>query len=202
MVTVVSVVILFVGSQVARWRGQNVDWYAGFGVWLGALGSVIAAGVALWIAVTERSRIDAERAHAEAREDADLARQAGLVRVTAEKLGRRQAVGPSIPHAALGVRNRRNERIFDIEVVRYVFQGNDIELEIAKVNGFTVFPTERKSFYLDAQLPGLVLEPDQTLVIYQQGNLPDIPADYAAVEFTDPSGRRWRVDTEGEVQRL
>ena len=201
MVTVVSVVILFVGSQVARWRGQNVDWYAGFGVWLGALGSVIAAGVALWIAVTERSRIDAERAHAEAREDADLARQAGLVRVTAAMLSKRQAVGSSYGRAGIEIRNRRAECVFEINIVRYVLEGQVLDVEIDGFGAIDLFPRDREGWYHAKELPNLALEPHKRLSVFPHG-LPDTPADYAAVEYTDISGRRWRVDTEGEVTRL
>ncbi|MBM4509284.1 hypothetical protein GS421_06865 [Rhodococcus hoagii] len=61
-------------TQIALESGQDVAWYSGFGQWLGALGSMIAAGVALWIATSER------QAAQEAR-DRDLAREAGLVTV-------------------------------------------------------------------------------------------------------------------------
>src|SRR5271163_933725 len=56
-----SVFVLFVGSQIAHDRGQSVEWYTGFGQWLGGLGSLIAAGVALWIAVTERRHVERQR---------------------------------------------------------------------------------------------------------------------------------------------
>ena len=56
--TVVAVLLLWLVSQVAVWSGQDVAWYAGFGQWLGALASLIVAGVALWIAVSERRQAD------------------------------------------------------------------------------------------------------------------------------------------------
>jgi hypothetical protein len=60
-ITVVSIGVLFAGSQIAHNRGQTVDWYTGFGQWLGALGSFIAAGAALWISVSDRRHSTAER---------------------------------------------------------------------------------------------------------------------------------------------
>lgn len=116
-ITVGSVALLWLGSQIAKWIGQDVQWYTGFGQWLGAVGSLIAAGVALWIAVTDRRQADMQR-------DADLAREAGLVRVTAEKLGQRQPLGPNMPRAAVGSRNRRASRIFEIRVTRFLMQGS------------------------------------------------------------------------------
>ena len=47
-----SVGILFAGSQIAHNHRQSVEWYTGFGQWLGALSSFIAAGAALWISVS------------------------------------------------------------------------------------------------------------------------------------------------------
>ncbi len=70
----VLVGVLFAASQIAHNRGQSVDWYTGFGQWLGALGSFVAAGAALWIATRDREDRKRER------EDADLA-QARLVQV-------------------------------------------------------------------------------------------------------------------------
>jgi hypothetical protein len=53
-----------------------------------------------------------------------------------------------------------------------------------------------------AELPGLTLDTDEWLVIYQPDRLPKTPADYAAVAYTDSAGRRWQVDTDGSVIRL
>ncbi|CAM5742394.1 hypothetical protein MAUB1S_01511 [Mycolicibacterium aubagnense] len=81
----VAVSLLFIGSQIAHDRGQSVNWYTGFGQWLGALGSFIAAGVALWISVNDRhDRLSELRAEEQAR--------ARLVRVSAGWLPSRAAV--------------------------------------------------------------------------------------------------------------
>lgn len=201
VITAVSVLVLWAGSQLAVAVGQDVEWYAGFGQWLGALGSLIAAGVALWIAVTDRRESDARQKSEQDRQDADLARKAGLVRVVSETLSRRQAVGPNYGQVGIGVRNRRAERIFDIAVVRYVLQGKDIDVEVSDVGGIDVQPRDRTGWYFGRELPTLVLEPDHFLSIFPKG-LPDIPADYVAIEYTDQAGLRWRVDTDGGVQRL
>jgi hypothetical protein len=189
--TSVAILLLWGGTQTARALGQSVQWYTGFGQWLGALGSLIAAGVALWIAVTDRR-------HADQRRDADLAREAGLVRVTAEKLGMWQPVGPNIATAAIGVKNRRTDRIFDIEVVRFVMRGEETRPQIGDI---TLYPSPADRRMWASELPHLAIAPDQLLAIFPSG-LPDIPADYAVVQYTDSAGRRWQVDTDASVKRL
>lgn len=204
-VTTVAIAVLFAGSQVAHDRGQPVEWYTGFGQWLGALGSFIAAGAALWISVTDRRRSDAARQKAEDQESADVKRQAGLVRVTAEMLSQRQAAGSGVPAGAVGIRNRRADRIFDIEVVKFIHHGDEVQIKIEMVNGFAIFPRRPEHetrFPFKSELPGITLAPDEWLVLYQQGSLPNTPADYAAVQYTDTAGRRWEVDTRGAVTRL
>ncbi|WP_299562841.1 hypothetical protein [uncultured Mycolicibacterium sp.] len=47
LIVVVSVALLTGGSVAAHRLNQDVDWYAGAGQWLGALGSLLAAGMAL-----------------------------------------------------------------------------------------------------------------------------------------------------------
>jgi hypothetical protein len=202
-ITVASIAVLFAGSQFARAWGQTVDWYTGFGQWLGALGSFIAAGAALWISVTDRRRNDDERRRAEERQEADLKRQAGLVSVTAEMIYRSQAVPPAIRTPAIGIRNRRADRIFDIEVVKFIHHGQELKLLPDSINGFTISPPRpsQQGWYQSGQLSSVALDPDEWLVIYQQGNLPNTPADYAAVKYTDRSGGRWEVDTKGAVTR-
>ncbi|MCA4725433.1 hypothetical protein H8Z58_21640 [Mycolicibacterium fortuitum] len=203
-IAVASVVALFVASQIAHDRGQSVDWYTGFGQWLGALGSFIAAGAALWISVTDRRRADAARQELEDQETADLERQAGLVRVTAEMLNQRQAVGPAEKVGAVSIWNRRADRIFDVEVVRFIHHGQETEFDVSRINGFAVFPrrTEHADrFPFKTELPGMTLATDERLVLYQPGSLPNAPADYVAVRYTDVAGRGWEVDSEGVVTR-
>ncbi|MEE2853759.1 MAG: hypothetical protein VX424_14060 [Actinomycetota bacterium] len=205
IITAAVIAVVVAGSQIAHDRGQSVEWYTGFGQWLGALGSFAAAAAALWISVSDRQRSDEERRQGNAQVEADLGRQAALVRVTAEMLGRRQAVGPAIRTAALGIRNRRTDRIFDIEVLEFVHQGEKKDLPVARVNGFAVYPRREEHasrFPFSEELPGMTLDTDEWLVIYQPDQMPNVPADYAAVAYTDAAGRRWQVDTEGSVKRL
>ena len=141
-----------------RWSG-----IPGLGNGLGGIGSLIAAAVALWIAVTERRRSDMERQRVNEQQEADLTRQAGLVRVTAEKLSQRQAVGPSIGRASIGIKNRRMDRIFDVEVVAFVHQGEKMDLPVAPVNGFAIFPRREAHenwFSVASELPGLIEDVD------------------------------------------
>src|SRR6476620_7039219 len=117
-------------------------------------------------------------------------------------MARRQAAGPSFGAASVGIRNRRSDRIFDIEVVKFIHNGVEIELDVDMVDGFAVFPRRPEHedhFPMRNQLPGIALATDELLVLYQPGNIPDTPADYAAVRYTDPSGRRWQVDTDGVI---
>jgi hypothetical protein len=193
--TVISLFVLFAGSQIAHDRGQSVAWYTGFGQWLGGLGSLIAAAVALWIAVTERRHVDRQQ-------EADLARQAGLVQVAAsKKFGKRDIMGPRFAAASVSVRNRRTDRIFDVELTRFVMQGNDIgSLEFSEIE---LFPESdgASSRRIRPTLDGITVAPDQLLLIFPNDQ-PDIPADYASVEYTDSSGRRWHVDTDKRVRRI
>ncbi|MGV0624565.1 hypothetical protein [Mycolicibacter minnesotensis] len=180
-ITVASVLLLWGGSQIAHDHGQRVDWYTGFGQWLGALGSLIAAGVALWIAVTDRR-------HAARQRDADLSREAALVQVSAERFN----------PCGIRVMNRRTDRIFDIEVTRFVQYGSEVApLAISHID---VHPTTEQVRYPWAELRHLAVAVDQAAYIYPNG-IPDVPADYAAVAYTDSRGRRWEVDTDGGVRR-
>jgi len=203
--TVSAVGALFAGSQIARSFDQSVNWYTGFGQWLGALGSFAAAGVALWISVSDRRYNMADRARVERQRETDLQRRAGLVQVTAEMLGRREAVGPSFPAASVGIRNRRPDRIFDIEIVEFIHRGEATNLDIDMVNGFAVFPRRPEHearFPMKAELRGIALTSDEMLVLYQPDHMPGTPADFVAVEYTDSFGSRWRVATDRSVTRI
>jgi hypothetical protein len=191
-VTALSVLLLGGGSQIARDRGQSVEWYTGFGQWLGGLGSLIAAGVALWIAVTERRHVERQR-------EADLTREAGLVQITATRLGKQKAGGPMFPAAGVGVRNRRTDHIFDLEVTQFVMSGEEIgDLQLDSID---LYPKTKGRWYRPMELPYLAIAPDQVLSIFPR-ELPNIPADYVAVEYTDSRGRRWQVDTDRTVRRI
>ncbi|NKZ99169.1 hypothetical protein GTA26_30050 [Rhodococcus hoagii] len=107
--TLVAIVALWAGTQIALESGQDVAWYSGFGQWLGALGSMIAAGVALWIATSER------QAAQEAR-DRDLAREAGLVTVRVFDEMRVPGAGATDVAPGIVVMNWRQSRLFNLHI--------------------------------------------------------------------------------------
>jgi hypothetical protein len=55
-------------------------------------------------------------------------------------LSQRQAVGPGLATGSVGIRNRRADRIFDVEVVKFIHHGQEMDIDIDMVNGFAVFP--------------------------------------------------------------
>jgi membrane protein implicated in regulation of membrane protease activity len=63
--TACSLFLLWAGSQFTHDRGQSVEWYTGFGQWLGGLGSLIVATVALWIATRDRKEREQEQKSAD-----------------------------------------------------------------------------------------------------------------------------------------
>jgi hypothetical protein len=186
---------------------SNVAWYTGFGQWLGAIASSAAAAAAVWIATSDRRRADQIRADERDQENGDLARQAGLVTVTAENLGQRQPVGPMPKVPSVSIKNRRSEPIFDIEIVKFVLRGEEqpLPLRLEMTNGFVLYPYLEKykdRFPFADEFPGIAVEPDQLLGIHHPGDMRGGLADYVAVAYTDRSGRRWQVDTRGDVTRL
>ncbi|PPJ31863.1 hypothetical protein C5E45_32760 [Nocardia nova] len=199
--TTAAVLLLWAGTQLAKATGQSVEWYTGFGQWLGALGSLVAAVVALWISTTDRQRAD--RAQQDARDEAerDLAREAGLVRVTSGQFSALLAGvarGGTLP--GIAVENRRNSRIYDIEYARIASHGVAIPDPT-----FLRYVKFRAGKAGDAQkiesLRVIGLEPDHLLTAYlttsaENSAPPDEPPEYVAVRYTDQSGRRWEVDTD------
>jgi hypothetical protein len=191
--TATSVAVLFVGSQIAHDRGQTVEWYTGFGQWLGGLGSLVAATVALWIAVTDRR-------HTEKQLEADLTREAALVRVMVKVFSPRDDFsGVPIPTAGIRVTNRRAGRIFEIEVVRFLMEGK--EVSPVRLSSIDLFPKPKDAYYTANELQYLSLDTEQSLYLYPN-ELPNVAADYVAVAYTDLSGRRWKVDTDLTVERI
>lgn len=206
-ITVAVVLVVYIGSQIAHDSGQSVEWYTGFGQWLGAIASFAAAATAVWIATADRRRADQIRADERNQENRDLARQAGLVSVTARTLGQRQPLGPAPGVPSVAILNRRSEPIFAVEIVKLVLRGEEqaLPLELDMTNGFVLYPRPEKHkdrFPLAAEFEGITVEPDQLLGIHHPSGLPGGVADYVAVAYTDRSGRRWQVDTCGEVTRM
>lgn len=197
--TLTAVLLLWAGTQLAKTSGQSVEWYTGFGQWLGALGSIIAAVVALWIATSDRRRADQIREDDRAEAAADLARIAGLVLVSAARYVPALRLMPGESQAGVAVRNRRDSPVYDIRFVRFIHGGVEIpDLKFARQ--MRIYPLEGEWIPLTESLPHLSLEPDQIMVVYPR-DVPDDPADYVAVQYTDQVGLRWEVDTKGGPAR-
>jgi uncharacterized membrane protein YeaQ/YmgE (transglycosylase-associated protein family) len=195
-----SVLLLLVGSQLARWWGQDVYWYTGFGQWLGAIGGIIAAIVALYIATSDRREAGRVRREEHEERENDLKREAALVRVLARRLNM-TTIGYPEAYCGVLVTNRRVNPIFDLELTRFVSSGSavtDPELLRAKIH-----PKDERTppirFLNQIQFVRLVT--DQQIALALKGHA-DTPADYVAVRYTDTAGHRWQVDTKGDVVRI
>jgi uncharacterized membrane protein YeaQ/YmgE (transglycosylase-associated protein family) len=195
-----SVLLLLIGSQLAKWWGQDVDWYAGFGQWLGAIGSIIAAIVALYIATSDRrAAAELRQAEQEERED-DLKREAGLVRVLAKPLSF-YTIGYPETFCGVSVSNRRVAPIFDLEVSSFIAHGSEVvKPELYRTVIYPKGERERTIRFME-ELQFVRLVTDQTIALTIKGHI-DAPAEYAAVRYTDSKGLRWQVDTKGDVERI
>lgn len=193
--TVTSVALLTAGTIAANRLNQSVEWYAGVGQWLGALGSLLAAITALWIATTDRRRADTLRETERRDRYADLLREAGLVRVRFEEVPRRQRIsGTAFNEAGIGIRNRRAQPIFDIELHTVTINGEDFRFDIdtISVDGGAA---------AQATLTQRVVDSHQELLLFAEIP-PHNGETFAAVRYTDQIGRRWQVDTSGAVAKV
>lgn len=86
------------------------------------------------------------------------------------------------------VLNRRNSRIFDIEVCRYVQDGRVVD-DLELTRHIRIYSNPDGWAQGLERLAILSLRSDQTLSLYPK-NLPDVPAEYVAVRYTDDTGRR------------
>ena len=186
-----SVVCLTIGTLLAFHLDQDVSWYTGVGQWLGAIASVVAAGVALWIATSDRKRADQLRRDEQRERDADALREAGLVRVHIDDLPRRDVAGVSHGEYGVEVRNRRSTRIFD--------------LDVEPTRDGEVIPVSWCSVEIDFKRASndpadCVVQPDQVLHAFISiDSWRDVQV---TVRYTDQSGRRWRVGTDGAVAKV
>lgn len=199
-----SITALFAASQVAHDRGQSVGWYTGFGQWLGALGSFTAAGVALWIALDGQRRDKRQR-------ESDLRRQAGLVRVSVERVDQRQSGGGFSKCAAIAIKSYRSGRIFHINVTQFLHRGKPAPPVSQISDGCEIFPiTTQWNPSTEWSINQLALKSDDMLVLYLRGELSNPvhfenkskPDFFVAVRYTDEAGHRWEVDSGGGVRRL
>lgn len=191
--TVFAVLVLWGGTQLAIARGQDVAWYTGFGQWLGALGSLIAAAVALGIATTDRRQAAKLRTAEQDDRDADLAREAGLVRIQIEHV---QDGVPQMPVKAITVRNWRQSRLFEVELVRIAVTSAQTKAEIGSVRMH--FPNGRSWGVNKHDVKLTPIDHGMTLWVFpMNGAVPK----YGALQYTDEAGRRWEVDTKGIIAR-
>lgn len=190
--TAIGVLALWVGTQFAISRGQDVAWYTGFGQWLGALGSLIAAAVALGIATTDRRQAaDLRKAEQDDR-DADLAREAGLVRV---EMGNVTDSTSGATVRVLIVRNWRRSRLFEVDVNCFETHGAvaypGIGTIILRHNG-PARELGKRELGVTLIQPGAELQ-------FRAAN--DAAPAFGSIHYTDEAGRRWEVDSDGIIAR-
>lgn len=194
-VTVVAVSLLTAGTIAANRLNQSVEWYAGVGQWLGALGSLLAAITALWIATTDRRRADDLREAERRDREADLLREAGLVRVRFEEVPRRQRIsGGSFGETGIGIRNQLADRIFDVELHSVTINGEDFRFDVDTISVDT-------GAAVQGTLRHRVIESHQELLLFAEVP-PHTGETFVAVRYTDQCGRRWQVDTNGAVVKV
>ncbi|MET3642804.1 hypothetical protein ABIC73_004407 [Prescottella equi] len=191
--TVFAVLVLWGGTQLAIARGQDVAWYTGFGQWIGALGSLIAAAVALGIATTDRRHAADLRKAEQADRDADLAREAGLVRVEIKKVADNLS-GADVK--VLTVKNRRQSRLFEVDVICFETYGAEPQSGVGTIlvrdNPDPVEEVSKLRLVDTPMRPGAMLE------IRSANGAPPV---YGSIHYTDEAGRRWEVDSKRKIAR-
>ncbi|MFD4268175.1 hypothetical protein [Rhodococcus sp. NPDC058481] len=189
-----------------------MDWYTGFGQWLGALGSLLAAGAALWIATTDRRRTDLQRKADQDAQDGDLAREAGLVRVAIFPPRAERSLKPSDEAPGISVRNWRRSPLFDLRLESIVVQGETI---LAPGIGYFKFPLKEASWgeFGVETLARKVIDSGDLLSIFPEAatvegrathgppELRKQKAEHVVLRYTDDTGRRWEVDSVSHIAR-
>jgi hypothetical protein len=201
IITAASVIVLFAGSQIAHDRRQTVEWYTGFGQWLGALASFIAAGVALWIAVSDRRNNLKDR-----RLDAESAAEAQAALIVVKVADPLQGT-----KFRIDVRNYSDHPILDIEFewAKYSRAPKAKAVPQLSHGPGRVLDHDRSVYsiwvdFIDESTKKSLIGDtfDNTYQEWTGPNLPDPTAVSAGVRFRDANGLRWRQDTEGTVTRL
>lgn len=190
--TALAVLVLWAGTQLMIAFDRDPAWYTGFGQWLGALGSLIAAAVALGIATTDRRHAAKLRDGERAERDADLIREAGLVRVEI----RDNDHGGSATKAVV-VKNWRLSRIFELEVFEAKAVGSEGNLEFERYQWFSM--DNGKVPVFPGYMHTIAFSSTESLWMVPRGGA--VP-EFASLRYTDESGRRWQVDTEGNTRKL
>ncbi|SUE07092.1 Uncharacterised protein [Prescottella equi] len=192
--TLVAIVALWAGTQIALESGQDVAWYSGFGQWLGALGSMIAAGVALWIATSER------QAAQEAR-DRDLAREAGLVTVRVFDEMRVPGAGATDVAPGIVVMNWRQSRLFNLHIREIRGAVSPFIVAVRTDPGAKLQPALGAKRVSMGELMLTPIAHEDVVTIFptvsEGGRI-----SYASLRYTDETGRQWEVDNGSRVARI
>ena len=197
-ITVVLVAALFVSSQIAHDRHQSVDWYTGFGQWLGALASFVAAGAALWIATRDREyRALEQRAEQEA--------HARLIVVSLDQPGGSHGYFP------VGVSNFGTRAVLDVAfdtATSDLFpSGTRAKIYDEASREIAILDCDRSrhqfSFaFVDEESDEPVLRGKLgSLGVYAYDPI-DLSGFEAWIRFRDADGVRWRRSSSGKVERL
>lgn len=195
ILTITSTLVLTLGTIAANRLHQSVEWYAGVGQWLGALGSLLAAITALWIATTDRRRAETVREAEQRDRNADLLREAGLVRVRFEEVPRLERLsGRAFGETGIGIGNRRADPIFDVELYTVAINGEDFRFDVDTISVAGGAATR-------GTLAHRVIESHQELLLFAEIP-PHNGETFAVVRYTDQRGRRWQVDTSGAVAKV
>lgn len=213
-VTVLTVALLWGGTEAVQEFDQDVDWYTGFGQWLGALGSLLAAGAALWIATTDRRRIDHQRREDQAAQDTDLAREAGLVRVAMFDKRLPRSLKPSDAAPGISVTNWRSSPLFDLRLERIVVKGTKL---LTPGIGFVEVPNpaenDKMSTGRNAEMLAREIIDSRSIVsIFPEDStkerrkpetpeLHDEKVECAVLRYTDNTGRRWEITSGSTMAR-
>lgn len=192
LVAAITVAALLGATQVAKHLGQSVDWYGAFGGWLGAIASVFAGAVALWITTTDRRRNDALRTASDVAEEKKLAREAGLARVSLGQIVPSTALRPDLEDAIV-LTNWRRSNLFDVVLDEVTVAGAYFDpTGVKKVDYYPSDQPPRRIRPLPLALERVVLQPREILGFFLPAGA---VADYAAFRYTDDTGRQWSVDS-------
>ncbi|MGC5027443.1 hypothetical protein ACLQ3K_22065 [Tsukamurella sp. DT100] len=205
-IVAVSVVGLVAGSQIARWAGQDVDWYTGFGQWLGAIASILAAGAALWIATSDRRRAD--RLARERQDEDDEKERIRLERVAALVRVEHGTTVPQFGEAVfIQIINMRSETIVDVQITEYVIEGHNW----ATTEQWLSDHVRRIPRTPDGAPRPLNSDiPANSAVIRHAAEVPEsdpafVPRkvpELVVVTYLDSAGLQWQVDSTGRAERI
>ncbi len=197
LVLVTALALLLIGNS----YGWTYNEWGNAATWFGAVGSLLAAGAALWIATTDRRRADNRERRTEHRAALELTREAGLVRIQTGEIQAPVLVGPGDTRFGLTLRNWRKSALFDVRLERIVVEGQEISpVELERQAG-AIYPPDgdKKAYFSADELARKMLDPG-TIISWVPRGISTAP-ELAIVHYTDDSGRRWEVDNTSTLAR-